>query len=688
MPVVRMRRRWMLPVAGLLVAAGCASDSMMVEGTREQEVRAEESAWTQVTSGQIAPSAPATTSSLGRDYGIAEELRNGPRDYAYYTQVVMALSDPFLEGRSADTRGGEIAREYLEFHMRDIGLEPAFGGGEWVPGGAKSAELQAFGQDFTVDGPLEVRRAVASYRGDAGAVELEAGNDFQPLGFSTTKTITAPLAFVGYSIEEGQDGYSSYGEGDDLSGRIAVMLRYEPMDGSGASKWSRRGWSGAAGLAQKVKAAADRGAVGVILVNPPGLDVADVNRLQDPSRTRFRMDGDIAAIQMTPASASALVKLADGQGRGLTELQREADERGGVTLFDDGVRMTMDVALVRKELPAANVGGVLRGKGALADEWIVIGAHYDHVGYGHLAGARRSNVGMLHPGADDNASGTAGVLVLAKRFKEHYDAMGAGENARSVLFLCFAAEEMGLLGAKHFVAETDMDPAKVQAMLNMDMIGRLTNGALEINGTGTAEEWDDLLEPIIRDSGMDVSKTVRTGGRSDHAEFAGWGSPALHFFTGTHDDYHTPTDTVDTVNYEGSMRVLDVVEEVAVELATMRGRLTPAGDSKPASSAEAAPERPTRMSFKVRLGIRPENYEGGEPGVLVGEVYPGTSAADGGMLKGDRIVRWDGHDIAEVGGMMERLGSHEPGDVARIVVVREGKEVELSVPMKAPEGAN
>lgn len=687
----------MLSLAALAMAAGgCASESMMVEGTREQEVRAQEAAWStqastppaSATDHAAAERTPAPASH--EDYGISDELRGGPEDFAFYTQTVMTLSDPFLEGRSADTRGMEIAREYLEFHMRAIGLEPAFGDGDWTPGGAASKGMQAFGQDFTVEGPLEVLRAEVSYRGDAGDVALVVGEDFQPLGFSSSKSVTAPLAFVGYSIEEGQDGYSTYGPDDDLSGRIAVMLRYEPMDGSGASKWSGRGWSGAAALTSKIKAAADRGAAGIILVNPPMLDVADVNQLQSPSRTRYRVEGDLPAVQMTPASASAMIKLADGQGRGLAELQREADERGGVILLDESVRATMDVALERKKLPTANVGGVLRGKGSLADEWIVIGAHYDHVGYGHLAGARRSNVGMLHPGADDNASGTAGVLVLAKRLKERYDAMNAGESARSVLFLCFAGEEMGLLGAKHFVDATDMDARNVQAMLNMDMIGRLTDGALEINGTGTAEEWDDLLEPIVRRSGMNVTKTVRTGGRSDHAEFAEWGAPALHFFTGTHADYHAPSDTVETVNYEGAMRVLEVVEDVAVELATMRDRLTPAGDSlpTPAGGADTEPARPTRMSFKVRLGVRPETYEGAEPGVLVGDVYPGTSAAEGGLIKGDRIIRWDGHDIADVMGMMERLGTHNPGDVAQIVVIRQGKEVELSVPMKAPEGAN
>ncbi|MCA9281981.1 MAG: M28 family peptidase [Phycisphaeraceae bacterium] len=699
-----MSRRWMMPLSAALIAcAGCASGSVATDsGARQSTVRSDSSAassseWVATTTERddsvaaaATPSAAPASALTGRlDYGIADELRQGDSDLTYYTQTVMTLSDPFFEGRSADTRGMALAQEFLEFHMRDIGLEPAFAQREISPGGAETAALEAFGQDFTVNGPLAVNRAVASYKGDAGTVALVEGEDFEPMGFSATKSVTGPLAFIGYSIEEGQDGYSSFAEGDDLTGRIAVMLRYEPMDGAGGSKWSGRGWSGAASLANKVKAAADRGAAGVILVNPPMLDVADINALQSPSRSRFDVDGDLPVIQMTPKAANPLVKLADTEGRNLASLQALADESGGVIMFDDSVTATIDVDLERKKLPTANVGGILRGKGALADEWIIIGAHYDHVGYGHLAGARRSNVGRLHPGADDNASGTAGVLVLGKRLKEQYDAMGAGDNARSILFLCFAGEEMGLLGSKHFVENNDMDPAKVQAMLNMDMIGRLTDGALEINGTGTANEWDEILDPFIASSGMVVNKTVRTGGRSDHANFAEWGCPSVHFFTGTHNDYHQPSDTADTMNYEGAMRVLDMVEGVAMKTATMRARLTREGAPEGTQAAAAAePERPTRMAFKVRLGIRPENYEGGEPGVLVGDVFPGTSAADGGMLKGDRIIRWDGHDLADVSGMMERLGSHNPGDVARIVVVRDGKEVELNVPMKAPEGAN
>ena len=691
-----------MPVGAVLLACvGCASDSVATSsGTRESASRAESSSagtndWVSMTSPSdapvtvaAAPVAAQSTAPTGRmDYGIADELRHGDSDLTYYTQTVMTLSDPFFEGRSADTRGMALAQEFLEFHMRDIGLEPAFAHREMSPGGAESVALDAFGQGFAVNGPLAVNRANASYKGDAGSVTLEEGEDFEPMGFSATKSVTAPLAFIGYSIQDGQDGYSTFAEGDDLEGRIAVMLRYEPMDSTGGSKWTGRGWTGAAALTSKIKAAADHGAAGVMLVNPPMVDLADINQLQPASRSRYEVDGDLPVIQVTPKAVNSLVKLADPEGRNLSELADLADERGGVIMFDKGVTATIDVDLERKRLPTANVGGILRGKGSLADEWVIIGAHYDHVGYGHLSGARRSNVGRLHPGADDNASGTAGVLVLGKRLKEKYDAMGAGENARSVLFLCFAGEEMGLLGSKHFVENNDMDPAKVQAMLNMDMIGRLTNGAVEINGTGTANEWDELLEPYIVGSGLDVTKTVRTGGRSDHANFAEWGCPSIHFFTGTHNDYHQPSDTADTVNYEGAIRVLDMIEQVAMKTATMRGRLTREG--APEGVAQVAePERPTRMSFKVRLGIRPENYEGGDPGVLVGDVFPGTSAADGGMIKGDRIIRWDGNDIADVMGMMERLGSHNPGDVARIVVVRDGKEVELNVPMKAPEGAN
>ena len=334
-----------------------------------------------------------------------------------------------------------------------------------------------------------------------------------------------------------------------------------------------------------------------------------------------------------------------------------------------------------------NVGGILRGKGDLAGEWLVIGAHYDHVGYGAY-GADPRNRGTVHPGADDNASGTSGMLVMARRLAEAYAGAGDDADLRSVLFLAFSAEEMGLNGSRAFVKSPSIPADKVDVMLNMDMIGRIRQDRLVVGGVESAKGFRAALDPMFRESGLEIFADPNGRGPSDHASFYGVGIPVLFFFSGVHDVYHQPGDQGYSVDPRGVPAVLDLVERIALWRAGDATRLEFARPGEGAAgSAQAAgggePRGQDRGYAGVRLGIQPGMGEEGESGIRVESVSAGTSAADAGIQAGDVLLSWDGVSLDDIAAMMTKLRSSKPGEVARMRVLRGDEILEIDVKLKA-----
>ncbi len=602
---------------------------------------------------------------------IADALQGmGPTVRAFNAHVT-SLSNPFFEGRAPGSRGIELASEYIQFYFNMFGLEQPV----QIEGGAYSYE-----HDFTVNGDLLVHNAEAAYRSDmSGSVFSE--DDFSPLGFSGDRPVTnAPIVFVGYSLEEGVDGYTSFDDDTDLTGKIAMVMRFEPMDDEGKSLWANSfqgRWSRHATLVPKFEAVAERGALGVIFVNPPEADDPRAKRLMTPGRSSFSIDIEGPAIMLSEDAADALVRAGDPEGRSLLELRQLADS-GELKTLELDARLKASVDIEQTEITTHNVAGVLPGKGSLAGEFVVIGAHYDHIGYGKYGSRDPEPLGKLHPGADDNASGTAGMLIAAQRLSKAYAELPDDAEARSVLFLAFSAEEMGLIGSREFVDAGVISTGEMYCMINMDMIGRVRDKELDVSGLGTGEGLNDFVMPYLEGSGFDYSASQSGWAPTDHTNFNAAGVAVLSFFTGLHSEYHTPRDTASTVNRAGGAAVASLVSDIALGLATR---------SEPMPHIENSP-RPGggRSSASVRLGIAPGNYADDLPGVEVDNVFEGTTAAIGGMQKGDRIIRWGGEELADVAGMMEHLGDHKPGDKVRVTVVRDGKEVDLDLVMKAREG--
>ncbi|MFN0134074.1 MAG: M28 family peptidase [Phycisphaerales bacterium] len=640
--------------------------------------------------------APEVLSALGES-PIATLLAALPADVRDYHQHIITLSNPFFEGRVPGSRGSRYAADYIEMNFNKSGLAPAFSTSDKSADGTEVITLNtSFRQPFQAYTELRVvEQSVRFNLGGNGELALKPEKDAVALGFSGTGNAAAPVVFVGYAIDDDDQLYSTFNDDTDLAGKIALVLRFEPMNADGQSRWTRDGtWSPAASLDAKIDAIAARKPAGIILVNPPGAADPRAKRLSTARETRGSRARTFPIVMASTESVEKLVAAADGSPT-LRQLRERADREGTVIPLD-GVSASLSTKISIDPVMTDNVGAVLRGKGDLADQYIIIGAHFDHVGLGPI-GASPENVGKLHPGADDNGSGTVGLIMAAAKLAQAYDMLPQGAPARSVLFLAFSAEEAGLIGSDFFVKHPSIPLDRVYAMLNMDMIGRLRNGELEIEGTESAEGFYDFAKPYFDSSGLNIKHGSSVSNNSDHASFYRKKLPVLFFFTGLHRDYHTPTDQGHTVNPVGAVRVLTLAADLALGLAQRteplkftprhQARTLPAAPAAdPAANPHAAADpaaNPGPVRGRVRFGIAPGNYADDKPGIEVADVYEGTSAADAGIKIGDRLIRWKGQEVKTVEDWMPMLGACKPGDVVDVVVLREGKELELKVTLKA-----
>lgn len=617
---------------------------------------------------------------------IAAILDAAGPDVRRYNDHINTLANPFFEGRAPGLRGNRLAAEYIEYWFRQAKLRPAFPTTEKAADGTTVVTNNtSYRQPFQRGTDLKVeRQEVTLDLVPGGAITLRPDEDFTVLGTSGSGEVTAPIALVGYGIAEGKDGYTSFPDGTDLSGKIALVFRFEPINGEGKSRWAEDGWSPAASLDAKLQAIADHHAAGIILVNPPGAADARAKQLSTTAETRaFGKPLTIPVVMVRTELAEKLVKGSKG-GRSLLDYRKQADQKGGITLLPDA-KATIATGLSVEPIMTDNVGGILPGKGKLADQYIIIGAHYDHVGYGPV-GTEPKNNGKLHPGADDNGSGSSGVLLLSEKLAKAYAELPEGADARSILFMTFSAEESGLIGSHYYVNHPTLSASQMDLMLNLDMIGRLKDGKLEVQGTESAAGFYDWLEPFFKSSGLTIAHGSEVAGNSDHASFYQKKMPVLFFFTGLHKDYHQPTDFAYKINQIGAVQVVNLVYNIALAAAQRTEPLvyTPRHEKPTDPHASADPAQPLPKGVgRVRFGIAPASYSDDKPGVEVGDVYEGTSAADAGIKQGDRLMKWNGKSIENVEAWMPLLTQQKPGDVVEVTILRDGKELTLNVKLKA-----
>ncbi|PIE23473.1 MAG: hypothetical protein CSA62_07600 [Planctomycetota bacterium] len=580
-------------------------------------------------------------------------------DLKVYDEHLTFLASPFLEGRLPGTRGMEIAKDYVQHFFMKAGLQPPFASG------------QSWRQDF----PLRGVRGVVSSHMRIGEQQLVAGQDFHALSLGAGGQAKGELVFVGYGIQKGAGSYSSFAEGDDLTGKIAVCLRFEPMDASGKSKWVKRArWGMRAGFAYKMRSLLKLNPSAILFVNPPGAADPRAKGLM-AAATGGRTRGQLPVFALSDAAAEHLVKAYDPQQRSLMQLRILADE--GRVFVPLGVEGDVSAKIGFTGTKGQNIGGLLPGKGALADEIVVIGAHLDHLGMGQFGS--RSGGGELHPGADDNASGVAAILMIAEKLRKEYDAMPAEASARSILFLAFSGEESGLNGSRYYTRHPIAAVAKHAIMLNFDMIGRIQNGGLSVSGTGTAKGMMTWLKPVLDRSPLDLKVRKGVMAASDHFPFHQAQIPTLFAIVSPiHGDYHTPRDTADKINRVDAVHAMRLYKEIGLAAATRQARFEFARGGQ----QQQRQRRRGRSAVRVSFGIRPGSYDADEQGVFVGGVTPGSPAEKGGLEKGDRMVEWNGKPIGNVMSWMRFLLQAKPGDRVKVTVLRNGKKKVLEVTLQ------
>src|SRR5687768_1064152 len=318
------------------------------------------------------------------------------------------------------------------------------------------------------------------------------------------------------------------------------------------------------------------------------------------------------------------------------------------------------------ELPSQNVVALLRGTDpALANEYVIIGAHFDHLGRSGASALDPDSAEAIRNGADDNASGTAGVMELARLLSRQAP-------RRSVIFVTFSGEELGLLGSQRFVDQSPVPIDRVVAMLNFDMVGRLRNDRVIVYGVETATEMRALVDSAATGTALAVRGVGDGFGPSDHSSFYARGIPVLHFFTDLHEDYHRATDDADKVSAAGIARVVELSERVVRAIADRNARLTPVRVTRPAPVATSGRPR------EAYLGSIPDMSAPETPGVRLTGVRAGSPGDQAGLKAGDVIVEFDGKSIKDLYQYTDALQARQPGDTVKIIVLRDGARVELT----------
>ncbi len=547
-----------------------------------------------------------------------------------------------LEGRRAGSRGADLAAEYIAREFSRLGLQPM---------GDSGSYLQHF--DF-VSGVQLGTRNHAEIRRETRVLPLKLETDFIPLGFSASGDFDGEMVFAGYGISAPEKDYDDYA-GIDVKGKAVLLMRYHPDSGNRESPFNPYGE-----IRYKTAKAREKGAAAILLVTGPA--DGDEDRLTKLSYDNRMGNAGILTLNVTRRVADLLL---ESSGCSLQSLQDSINRsQRPLSRSIPGVSISFSTDLMEIRKQTANVIGFLQGQAEpVGNEFILIGAHYDHLGFGgEGSGSLQPDTIAVHNGADDNGSGTVGLLELAQWFAAH-----RGELRRSMIFAAFSAEELGLLGSGHYVKAPPMPLEKTVVMINMDMIGRIRDRKLIVHGTGTSPLFESLLNRSNADSTFVLSLIKDGFGPSDHSSFYAKSIPVLFFFTDLHEDYHRPSDDAQKINYDGMVQVLEYVRAIGYELNR--------ADQRPPFAQVEAPRPPGGMGRGVRAytGTIPDFGEQTE-GMKISGVREGSPAAKAGLQGGDIIVKFGKVEIKNLYDYTYALGEYKPGDEVE-VSYRRGPEL-------------
>jgi len=565
---------------------------------------------------------------------------------------VKKLSSDKWEGRATGSEGEKKATDYIVAHFKKLGFQPAGDDGGWF-----QAVSMPAGYDVDKKTALEVPAIVG---GKKKPITFALGKEFYPLSISGSGRVEGEVVFAGYGVHAPDLGYDDYA-GLDANGKVVVVFRHAPTK-RGDQKFNRA-MRGHASFVSKLKQATDAGAIALIVVNNP-------RNFPTPKgpKARRRPDtvqkrsvggavGRIPCLHMTMKASEEFFVIQFGEDAATIEERLVVKGQPTPASMQGRASVRMQVEITHKELHGRNVCALLPAGGrAAVDEVVVLGAHHDHLGYGQWGSLERSPKKRkeIHNGADDNASGTSGLLEAAE-----YLASRRKELRRSILFITFTGEERGLVGSAYWCDHPTVPLAKITAMLNMDMIGRLDGRKLFIGGTKTSPAFEPILRELTKEVGIDT--TFGAGGMapSDNTSFYRKKLPVLFFFTGLHPEYHRPSDDWNTLDIKGMEKVARLAALTTERVANLKQR----PKFTRADKGGSGPPRPI-------LGISVGRADGG---VAVAGLAKGGPAEKAGLKTGDVIVELDGKPTSGPGALQRVMQRLQIGQKVSVRYLRGGK---------------
>ena len=553
------------------------------------------------------------------------------------------LSDDKRAGRYPGTRESKDVIAYLINQLKSYGVQPA-------------GEGSSFKQTFSILDSVKIGRNNSLKINDR---PLNIEEDYIPLWFSGNSSVSAEVVFAGYGINLITDSlvWNDYKD-LNVDGKWAMVMRHSPERENPHSVYAPH-----SDLHKKMIEARDRGAVGIIFIS----QVEDSTLIPFKYIPGYSKSG-IPAIQINNEVADDILN-SIGSSRKIIQDKMNNNLKPESFKISD-IKISANVELKNIYSRAANViGKIVSRNHKYRDEYIVIGAHFDHLGYGGAgSGSLKPDTNAIHNGANDNASGTAGLLELAHKLQNNRQLL-----KRSVLLIGFDAEEKGLLGSKYFIQNPTVEKNDIVTMINMDMIGKMKDSIVVIGGVGTSPIFEKILDSLSTDSGLKFEFDQAGYGPSDHASFYSEDIPVLFFFTGDYDNnYHLPEDDWQSINLKGERQILSVIHDLVIDISRqdLRPSFTLAGPKK---------QQTQRNNNKVKLGIIP-HYGGTIDGLKIDKIYdPNGPAARAGIRSGDIIKSIDKKPVKDIYEYMKRIKDFKKGQSITIDIKRDGSIIMLTI---------
>ncbi len=580
-------------------------------------------------------------------------------DPKLYVADVKYLASKELRGRGTGMPELQKAADFIAEQFRSFGLHP---------------EMQPF--QVTTNAKLGKDNHF-EYTGKGAKHTLRFKDEFIPFNFSARGSLKGGVVFAGYGISAPEYDYDDYA-GLDVKDKIVLILRHEPQEFEEKSVFAGRIFTSHAQFSSKATNAKAHGVAGVIIINDHPNHKSDADEMEKFGGTVGPGDAGIPYIQIQAEVAERWIK---DNGKDLDEIMTAIDKDLKPRSFAFPATLTVNARLdiERAVKTVNNVWAYLPGE---TDEYVVLGAHYDHLGLGEQFSMAPSMAGTIHPGADDNASGTAGVIELARWYADHYK--NGTKPKRGIVFLCFAGEELGLLGSSYFVNHPPMPLEKAATMINMDMIGRMKDGRIFIGGAGTGttlrKTVDDILPRYVT-LRPDFSDTTGYGS-SDHTSFTTKQVPVLFFFSGLHGDYHKPSDTWEKIEGPETAKLLSMISDIANRLIDEPARPQFVRVKDPNPHAGAAAGSSTGSGYGPNFGSIPDFAEVPN-GFRFADIKPGSPADLAGLKAGDILFEFDGKKIQNLYDFTYALRAKKPGDKVVVKVRRAAEEITTEVLLTA-----